>query len=53
MDKAAQDWGENSEDEEAERASEDVEDEAVFCAFTALLERHWCKKSAQASQEQD
>jgi len=39
VDKAAQDRGENSQDEKAERTSEDVEDETVLCALTALLER--------------
>lgn len=46
MNKAAQDRGEDSQDEEAERTSEDVEDETVFCALAALLERHRQKKKA-------
>lgn len=43
MHEAAQHRGENSQDEEAERASEDVEDKTVFCALAALLERRKLK----------
>ena len=39
MDDAAQDGGENGQDEEADGTSEDVEDETVLCALAALLER--------------
>lgn len=40
MDEAAQDRGQDSQDEEAEWTSEDVEDETVLCALTAFLEKH-------------
>lgn len=39
MDEAAQDGRENSQDEEAERTSQDVEDETVLCTLTALLHK--------------
>lgn len=39
MDKASQDRGENSQDEKAEWTCENVKDETVFHALTALLER--------------
>lgn len=39
MHEAAQHRRANGQDEEAERTSDEVKDEAVFCALAALLER--------------
>lgn len=51
MKETAQDRGQNCQDEEAERTSEDVEDETVFCALTAFLGMKFIQRNTQMSAE--